>query len=61
MNSQQLDWLAVGAAVLFAGVWLASRIRRARRRKKESAAEGVGACGLSCKGCPYAPKCGGRS
>ena len=60
MSAQFWDWLAVGVAILFAVVWLGFRMRHTRRRKKESSATGVGSCGLSCEGCPYAEKCGGK-
>jgi hypothetical protein len=56
MNAPWLDWLAVGAVVAGAALWLFLRARRNLRKQKDAAAHSC-ACLTGCDGCPFAKGC----
>jgi len=56
MNAPWLDWLAVGAVVAGAALWLFLRARRNLRKQKDAAAHSC--AGLTgCDGGPFAKGC----
>ena len=59
MNAPWLDWLAVGAVVAGAALWLFWRARRNLRKQKDAAAHSC-ACLTGCDGCPFAKGCDGK-
>ena len=59
MGAQWADWIAVGAVVAGAALWLAWRIRRNWKKQQEAQNRSC-ACLTGCDGCPFAKDCDGK-